>query len=109
MKKSLLFFLSFFVLSVASMAQLTWGAQAGLSLAYLVERTEGTPTMDENRLLLSPSLGIDALVPLHQQRLFLRSGLRFLGAGEAQETSQGVDVTDVRLWYAQIPLDLAFR
>lgn len=109
MKTSLLFSLSFFLLSFSSYAQVKWGAQAGLALTYLVERTEGTPTMDEDRLLLSPCLGLDVLVPLHEQRLFLRSGLRFTGAGEAQETSQGSDFMDVRLWYAQIPLDLAFR
>jgi len=108
MKKSLLF-IGLAIFSLPSMAQVSWGAQAGISLSYLVERTEGTPTMDDNKLLLGPSVGLDLVVPLHEQRLLLRSGLRFLSAGEAEETSVGSDFTAVRLWYAQVPLDLAFR
>ena len=109
MKKSLLFTFFFMGLSGLGWAQVTWGVQAGLSLSYLLERTEGTPTMDENKLLVGPSLGVDALVPVYEQRLWLRSGLRLLSAGEANEIGTGGEFTPIRLWYSQLPLDLAFR
>ncbi len=109
MKKSLLFTFFFISLSAIGGAQVSWGAQAGLSFSYLLERTEGTPTMDENKPLVGPSLGIDALVPLYEQRLWLRSGLRFISAGEADEIGTGGAFTPIRLWYTQLPIDLAFR